>query len=153
MGEITGDSVKDNIFVDTWWTAPPKIVLAGVVQMPAGLDDSFAVGFTNPNGITSPSNNKSLLGTIQEMFRKNCHPASVRNGDYIEFHDYTRKEYYRVSLKNFNTSASVDRPNLMTFNLEMDVLDEIISSKTNSGGTTQPPYSLDFGGILGGRLG
>jgi hypothetical protein len=140
MGEITGDSVKDNTYVDTWWVSPPKVILAGAIQMPAGLDDSFAVGFINPSGATNVNNNKSFLGTVQEIFRKNCHPTSVKNGDYLEFHDYNRKEYFRVSLKNFNTGASVDRPNLMTFSIEMDVLDEIVSSTTASGATTQTPY-------------
>ena len=118
-GTISGDNVTDNFYVDTWWTSPPKIVLAGVVEIPSGMEKANAVGMTNG----SSTNNESFIGTLEDMFKKNNHPTYVKNTEVL-FADYIKKDYYMVTLINFNSSASVDRPNLLTFSLEMEVLEE-----------------------------
>lgn len=151
MGTINPNSVDDNFYVDTWWTSPPRVVLAGVVEIPAGIDDTFQVGYILSAGNTNQILNKSFLGVMEDIFKKNSHPLNIKNGDCVEFHDYNRREYYRVSLKNFNTSASVERPNLVTFTLEMDVLKELIDKTTNSGAkagySINPNALFGFGGL------
>jgi hypothetical protein len=141
-GTITPDNVTDNFYVDTWWTSPPKVILTGAVQMVAGSDDTVKVGYVS-DGSNSTKENKGFLGTIDEMFKRNNHPYNVQAGDIIQFHDYTRQQYYQVSLKNFNTSASIDRPNMLTFTLEMDVLADIGVTGVNSSATNQQPTLID----------
>lgn len=143
MGNIKDTTVEDNYYVDTWWTSPPKIIIAGVVEMPAGKSDTVAVGLIMDDTTTTLDPNKSLLGTLEKMFEKNNHPYSVRNGDTLTFVDYYMQQSYRVTLKNYNTSISIDKPNLMTFSLEMDVLQELSSTGKDSPQKTGGTLNLD----------
>jgi len=137
MGTINDNGeVTDNFYEDTWYTAPPRIVLVGVVEMPAGKDDAIPVGYLG----NSPAPNKSFLGTLEYIFRKSNTPQSVQSGAIIKFFDFFNKQSYRVSIKNYNTTSSIDRPNLMAFTLEMDIMEEYTTHGVDSilrmGGST-----------------
>jgi len=114
-----------NFFVDVWWMAPPKIVLAGVAEMPAAKD--LPVCYWNDNnvdGANIPKKMFSFLDAMDIFFEFNNNPEKVKN-DELWLIDYMRKQHLKVTLKDFVTNVSVDRPNLIIFQIVMEVLHEI----------------------------
>lgn len=123
-GDIIGDKVSNNFFVDTWGRAPDTIVLSGVIEMPHGLD--FACRFKNGELIQSgrqvnPTEN-SFIGTIEEFYRNNNNPVRVNRGEVLTLNDYFRGEFYIVTFKSRKFEQSVDKPNLMPWQIELAVL-------------------------------
>lgn len=123
-GDIVGDQVRNNFFVDTWGRGPDKIILSGVIEMPHGLD--FACRFKNgllvqPGRQNDPTEN-SFIGTLEEFYRNNNNPIRVNKGEILTLNDYFKGEFYIVTFKSRNFEQSVDRPNLMPWQIELIVL-------------------------------
>ena len=118
-GKLTPGS---NFFVDTWWISPPKITLAGVAEMPMAKD--LPICYWNENNIDNIQRKLfSFLDAMDIFFDFNSNPQKVKD-DYIWLIDYNRKQHLQVTLKDFATNVSVDRPNLIVFQLGMEVLEE-----------------------------
>jgi hypothetical protein len=141
-----------NFFVDVWWASPPKITLAGVAEMPAAKD--LPVCYWNENNVDNIQRKLfSFLDALDIMFEFNTNPEKIKN-DELWLFDYKRKQQLQVTLKDFTTNVSIERPNLIIFQINMEVLHEIhtdfsvpYQNQTNAttnltvGNVTLPPLS------------
>jgi len=112
-----------NFYEDIWYTSPPKLVLGGIVEMPAARD--IYVAYWDETNVNGKKQNMTFLQIIEQIFLYNNIPSKSRYGDELKFNDFMRKQYYNVSIKDFNTTASVERQNLLEFNINMEVLYEV----------------------------
>jgi len=166
-GNIDGTGKLDpgsNFFVDVWWMSPPRVVLAGVAEMPAAKD--LPICYWNDNNIDSTNIRKRMFSFLDAMdifFEFNNNPTKVKN-DELWLIDYMKKQHLKVTLKDFVTNVSVDRPNLITFQITMEVLHEIhtdfivpyqkpnTTTPTTVGNFTLPDVSLDLSDIVTQKL-
>jgi len=120
--DLSGEIVPGtNFYVDTWWTAPSEIVLAGAIEMPSGKDTK--VCYWDEQGKLGQRQMLSFLDCLEKFFEYNNNPVRVTK-DSIWLLDFMKKQYYNVTLKSIDTNVSVDRPNLLIFQISVVVLEE-----------------------------
>jgi len=121
--ENQGDGTfSDNTYVDTWSTSPNKIVLAGVVKMPEAITVPV-IGTTVAGKVKSKT--KTFLGMIEEMYYRNSLPKYQQRGDYMKLFDFVRQQELTVTIKSRRYPLSVDRPMLVSWELEFIVLEQV----------------------------
>lgn len=135
-GLITGDDTTNNTYVDSWWTAPTQLILAGVIEMPYAYTDpvvNWMKGEYNPN-----KNDKdkvmSFVDGIEKFLLWNSHPIRLARGDKLYVYDYAQGQMLDVAFKNFNIQASVERQNLLRFDMNFIVLSKTPMTNAQNNG-------------------
>jgi len=113
---------NSNYYVDVWWTSPPKVTLAGVMEMPAAKE--FPCCYWDETNAIGKKQMFSVLDALDIFFEFGNNPQKVKN-DTIWMIDYMRKQHLQVTIKDFSTNVSVERPNLLVFQITMEVLHEV----------------------------
>ena len=120
---------EDTMYVDTWATAPDKIIIAGVCELPQGYEttgiclkfdrNGYPMGYLDGQKDTFPT---QFFKALEHMYYLNNHPQAIRRGDYMTLNDFARGQRIPVTFKSRRYPVSVDRPFLAPFELEFIAL-------------------------------
>ena len=131
---------EDTIYVDTWATAPDKIVIAGVCELPQGYETTgiclkfdgtgHPLSLQNMNKDTFPT---QFFKALEEMYYLNNHPQAIRRGDCMFLNDFSRGQRIPVTFKSRRYPVSVDKPFLAPFELEFIALIPLAQAKEITG--------------------
>jgi hypothetical protein len=133
---------EDTMYVDTWATAPDKLVIAGVCEVPQGFETTDVCMKLDANGTPLSLAKKAIdpfptqfFQALEHMYYLNSHPMAIRRGDKMFINDFARGQRIPVTFKTRRYPMSVERPFLAPFELEFIALKPLSSTKevSNSG--------------------
>ena len=122
--EESSGNYRDQMYVDTWFTAPNTITLAGVVKFPEANDTNYAVAERKTAGREfAPW--ETFVNAVEDFYVWNSSPMRINRGDYVVLYDFMRRQKLKVTIKSRRLPMSVDRPSLIPFEINLIVLETI----------------------------